>query len=209
MKPVTLNRVKVALANQSAPVSQPDAKSATIVPPSVAKKPSFLRFIDELDQYVTAAEKTQTAMAGVKQAISTQRIYLEFLVSETEREQKIRQMPAEERKIVEQRLADIISRTTTPTIIYTWEEIPAPFVADDRQIQKRIDAEYKNAMDEHHQYFDEIKQRCVKDRSFTQLLYPKLIKANFPKEKIYKIVPTNQLFMVLSDVILAKADTVN
>ena len=143
--------------------------------------------------------QTHLATAGFRSAISTEQICLDGLVSMAEQEQRYKAryeaMPHEEREIYDKALAEVkeLVKSERPILseICKWEEIIKPAPVENIEIQRQIEAEYENAMDERNKWLAKLKERCARDAVFARLLCGKMVEGKYPEKDILKIIPVS------------------
>lgn len=189
----TLRRVKAAIAKT------PDSTKPAIAK-AVSRK-TFTQYIDafsekmeRLNRSVEIMRVKQLATADFRSAISTEQIFLDALISQVEQGQRFEALSSEERKFHDEMLNKIkagrFGEAKIPlSEIYSWKQIIKPAPVEDPEIQRQIEGEYASAIDERNKLLAKLKDRCVEDPVFAQLLYRKMKEANFPEADAIHVVP--------------------
>ncbi|MBN3254711.1 DUF559 domain-containing protein [Pectobacterium brasiliense] len=152
---------------------------------------TFSDRVIELDRYVESARVKQLALADFKSAISLEKMLLEALVSEVEREMRIEAMLPPARSNYERIKAKFeVQMQNDGTVkpsreeIYRWKEIAQPSRINDVEIQEQIEKEYQSYMDQRSLRLAQLRQRCVDDQIFAQFFRHKIEEVNYPEAEM-------------------------
>ena len=162
---------------------------------------AFSKGLENINQNLKFMRQIQLATAGFRSAIGTEQSILESLVVMAELDQRCEAMSHEERKIYDElsaKMKDSGEDETPLSEMCKWSEIIKPAPVEDAEIQRRIEAEYEDAMDERNKWLEKLKERCAKDAVFARLLCGKMVEAKYPKKYTLKIVPLS-LYAKYSD----------
>lgn len=138
-----------------------------------------------LDRYVTVASVKQKALSDLRLALSNEKMLLEALVTDTEREIKLDAMPSEQRIIFDDLRAkleaDVKDRVNSShEDLYQWRAIVRPAPQDDAEIQGQIEREYQDEMDKRSHWLKQLAQRCANDPDFSHRLRLKIKETQYP-----------------------------
>lgn len=119
-----------------------------------------------LDRYVTVASVKQKALSDFKLALSNEKILLEGLVMNTEREIKLDAMPPEQRKIFDDFRAELEADakdkvSTSRDDLYQWRAIVRPAPQEDAEIQGQIEREYQDEMDKRSSWLSDARMTLI------------------------------------------------
>lgn len=138
-----------------------------------------------LDRYVTVASVKQKALSEFKLALSNEKMLLEALVMDTEREIKLDAMPPDQRKIFDDLRAKLEAdvngtEKNRREDIYCWKVIVKPVPEEDAEIQGQIEREYHYEMDERSRWLKQLEQRCANDPDFSNRFRIKIEETHYP-----------------------------
>ena len=138
-----------------------------------------------LDRFVTVASVKQKALSEFKLALSNEKMLLEALVTDTEREIKLDAMPPGQRKIFNDLLAKLEAdvngtEKTCREDIYCWKVIVKPVQQEDAEIQGQIEKEYQYEMDKRSRWLKQLEKRCVDDPDFSNRFRIKIEETQYP-----------------------------
>lgn len=181
---LAIEQVKKALEktpNYTKPVSR-----EVVTQPSL-KNLSFSGLLNDVNHYVHCQSIKQEALSTFHLAIEKEKVLLETLVSEIEREIRVESMEPQERELYESARSRIESLLKNDgkfnfhsTEVYQWEKIIKPSPVKDPKIQVQIEREYERVMDERNRRLAQLSQRCAAELIFSIKFRSKLKEYHYP-----------------------------
>ena len=183
-------RVKDFVFKSTAVAAQPIAE------PTPRKKPvshylsdltkgvsSFAQGVSNLTQSISDASLKQATTSDFREAISHEQIFLGAMVSKVETEIRVMNLSPDERKFHDDMYARLtqgrVEKTLTET--FCWIPVVLPKPVDNKEVQRQIEAECTNALEERSKRFGDLRKRSANDPMFALLFHRYMKGSGFPE----------------------------
>lgn len=150
----------------------------------------FTSGVSILTQSISDASLKQAATAGFRKAITNEQILLDAMVSKVETEIRVMNLSPDERKYHDDMYAKItqghVKKTLTET--FNWIPVVLPKPVDHEEIQRQIEAECTDVLENRKKRFGNLRERSADDFMFALLFHRYMKESNFPQmDLIYSL----------------------
>ena len=144
---------------------------------------SFARGVSNFTQSISDASLKQATTSNFREAISREQIFLDAMLSKVETEIRIMKLSPDERKFHDDMYARFTQGHVEKTLAETfcWIPVVLPTPVDNEEVQRQIEEECADALEERSKRFGDLRERSTNDPTFALLFHRYMKGSSFPE----------------------------